>query len=71
MIEFDEFGKKLVTIEEAIMIAFLSPGWRLPTLQEYQKYRHDELKYCWDESDIDNKGIEPCITARIRLVRTI
>ena len=68
-IEFKDRHPNVMTINEAVMIAFMTPGWRLPTRDEYREYA-EELTYCFDQSDIQD--LSPNIsTGYLRLVRTV
>jgi hypothetical protein len=69
MIEIGKQFPNLVTIDEAVMIAFMTPGWRLPTDQEYIDH-YESLKFCWDQSDIaqSNPNIR---NGYLKLVRDI
>lgn len=59
----------MMTLDEAVMVAFMTPGWRLPTRDEYLAY-DEELKYCFDQGDIHD--LSPNIkTGYLRLVRTV
>lgn len=67
-----ELGKQypnIVTIDEAVMIAFMTPGWRLPTYEEWTEH-YDSLKYCWDQSDI-NRSDKNVHRGYLRLVRDV
>ena len=69
-LEFGERSAKTMSIDEAAMIAFMEKGWRLPTLAEYLEYSEEELKACWDDSDINNPA-QRFNVAYLRLVRDI
>lgn len=70
MIEFKDRHLNVMTITEAVMIAFMTPGWRLPTREEYLAYNTEELKFCFDQTDIEEQN--PNVkTGYLRLVRTV
>ena len=69
MIEFKDRHPNAMTLDEAVMIAFMTPGWRLPTREEYIACG-EELKYCFDQGDIQD--LPPNVkTGYLRLVRTV
>ena len=69
MIEFKDRHPDAMTLDEAVMIAFMTPGWRLPTREEYIAY-DKELTYCFDQGDIHD--LPPNVrTGYLRLVRDV